>query len=60
MTKKQCQKKCKLDSLTNTCLGCGRTIQEIIDAGNAHTKNETKSEASGDVAQVDGTATDPS
>lgn len=33
MTEKRCQKKCKLDKLTQTCLGCERTLEEIIDAG---------------------------
>lgn len=49
MTEKKCQKKCKLDQDTLVCLGCGRTLQEIIDAGNAYRKNGKKSEASGDV-----------
>lgn len=34
MTDKVCQRKCKLDRSTNICLGCGRTLEEIIDAGN--------------------------
>ncbi len=46
---KKCQKKCKLDRLTQVCEGCNRTIQEIIDAGNAQAKNGTKEEDEGDV-----------
>jgi predicted Fe-S protein YdhL (DUF1289 family) len=33
MTEKKCQKKCELDVLTNTCIGCGRTLEEIYNAG---------------------------
>jgi predicted Fe-S protein YdhL (DUF1289 family) len=45
MTEKKCQKKCKLDQNDLVCIGCGRTLQEIIDAGNAQAKNGTKEEA---------------
>ena len=27
-----CKKKCKLDKATNTCVGCGRTMQQIKEA----------------------------
>lgn len=30
---KKCQAKCKLDKSTLTCTGCGRTIEEIRQAG---------------------------
>jgi predicted Fe-S protein YdhL (DUF1289 family) len=46
MTEKKCQKNCKLDQDALVCLGCGRTLKEIIDAGNAHTKNGKKKETS--------------
>jgi len=39
MTEKKCQKKCKLNDLTLVCEGCGRTLQEIIDAGNEYKRN---------------------
>jgi predicted Fe-S protein YdhL (DUF1289 family) len=45
MTEKKCQKKCKLDQNKLVCLGCGRTLQEIIDAGNAQGKNGTEEKA---------------
>lgn len=45
MTEKKCQKKCKLDQETLICLGCGRTLKEIVDAGNAHAKNGKKKKA---------------
>jgi predicted Fe-S protein YdhL (DUF1289 family) len=45
MTEKKCQKKCKLDQNKLVCLGCGRTLQEIIDAGNAQAKNGTEEKA---------------
>ena len=45
MTEKKCQKKCKLDQDNLVCLGCGRTLMEIIDAGNAHAKNGKKKKA---------------
>lgn len=50
MTK--CIKKCKLDQITLTCEGCGRTLMEIVSAGNAYRENEAKSKAQGDVVQV--------
>lgn len=43
MTENKCQKKCKLDKDTSICLGCNRTIEEIIDAGNK--AREEKAEA---------------
>lgn len=30
---KKCIKKCKLNN-KNICIGCGRTIEEIVSAGN--------------------------
>jgi predicted Fe-S protein YdhL (DUF1289 family) len=45
MTEKKCQNKCKLDQETLICLGCGRTLKEIVDAGNAHAKNGKKKKA---------------
>jgi predicted Fe-S protein YdhL (DUF1289 family) len=41
MSDKKCQNKCKLDKETQTCTGCGRTLQEIIDAGNMKRKNSS-------------------
>lgn len=45
MTEKKCQKKCKLDQETLICLGCGRTLMEIVDAGNAQAENGKKKKA---------------
>ena len=45
MTEKKCQNKCKLDQVTYICLGCGRTLKEIVDAGNAQAKNGKKKKA---------------
>lgn len=30
---KSCKKECKLDKDSQTCTGCGRTIEEIKEAG---------------------------
>lgn len=30
---KKCKQLCKLDKSSNTCIGCGRSIEEIIEAG---------------------------
>lgn len=38
MIKKKCQNKCKLDELTQVCTGCLRTIEEIMEAGDSHTR----------------------
>ena len=45
MTETKCQNKCKLDQVTYICLGCGRTLKEIVDAGNAQAKNGKKKKA---------------
>lgn len=42
MTEKKCQKKCKLDQDTLICLGCGRTLMEIVSAGNAAAKEQSE------------------
>lgn len=36
---KKCIKKCKLNK-DNICIGCNRTIEEIIDAGNRVRKKD--------------------
>lgn len=46
MTEKKCQKKCKLDQDTLICEGCGRTLMEIVDAGNAAKEQRSKTRAS--------------
>ena len=46
MTEKKCQKKCKLDQETFICLGCGRTLMEIVDAGNAAKEQREAARAS--------------
>ena len=51
MTK--CIKKCKLNQTTLICEGCGRTLMEIVDAGNAYRENEAKGKAQGNVVQID-------
>jgi predicted Fe-S protein YdhL (DUF1289 family) len=42
MTEKKCQKKCELDVLTYTCVGCGRTLEEITNAGRNYTRRWTE------------------
>lgn len=40
-----CKNECKLDTYTQICYGCGRTLQEIIDAGiNANRKEEERAD----------------
>ena len=52
MTEKKCQKKCKLDQQRLTCIGCGRTLKEITDAGNAAARQRQENrEASGEDEQ---------
>ena len=46
MTEKKCQKKCKLDQDTLVCLGCNRTLKEIVDAGNAAKEQREATRAS--------------
>lgn len=31
---KKCQKKCQLDTTTNKCIGCNRSMEEITSKGN--------------------------
>lgn len=45
MTEKKCQSKCKLDQSNLICLGCGRTLEEIINAGlNSAIKDKAQTE----------------
>ena len=64
MTENKCQKKCKLDKDTSICLGCNRTIEEIINAGNNAREEKAKAraeaEAQRDALQVDSVADDSS
>jgi predicted Fe-S protein YdhL (DUF1289 family) len=45
MAEKKCQNKCKLDQVTYICLGCGKTLKEIVSAGNSQRKNGKKKKA---------------
>lgn len=36
--KTSCQNRCKLDETRTYCLGCGRTLNEIIEKGKQHGK----------------------
>lgn len=64
MTENKCQKKCNLDPITKVCMGCNRTIEEIIDAGNNAREEKAKARAeaqeSRDALQVDSVADDSS
>lgn len=39
---KLCKKACKVDQTRQYCVGCLRTIQEIIEYGRRHAKETTK------------------
>ena len=40
---KKCIKQCSLDE-RNICIGCKRTLSEIVEAGNNNKKNRLKNE----------------
>jgi predicted Fe-S protein YdhL (DUF1289 family) len=48
MPEKKCQKKCKLNQYTQICEGCGRTLQEIVNAGNEYKRNREEVQWSGE------------